>query len=265
MENYNISQIKNVLKNSSKEEVKEILSKLKYDKRKSVQNLYSNYLKKEKAIANEIERVTKLYDFQKEIEEKNFSKYCLCIDEVGRGPIAGPVTVAGVILDSFPEILYVNDSKKLTHKKRQAINKQVIEKKLIYSICSVDNKKIDDYGINIAIQIAIENLYKNIVATYDIIPDLLLLDGNLYIPNLKVKQLSIIKGDSKVYGISLASIIAKENRDNLMQKESEKYPEYFFEKNKGYGTKEHIDSIHYYGLCPIHRRSYTKNLKKNFI
>jgi ribonuclease HII len=185
------------------------------------------------------------------------------IDEVGRGPLAGPVVSGACFLESpsskdLEKILKlgIKDSKKISEKKREAIFEEVKNFKFVkWGVGIVDEKTIDKINILeaslFAMKIAVENLnIKNIQNTF------LLVDGRELVPNLSISQKAIISGDVKVFSIALASIMAKVTRDRMMQKYAKKYPEYSFQKHKGYGTKIHFEAIKKYGPCKIHRRSF---------
>lgn len=181
---------------------------------------------------------------------------CICgVDEAGRGPLAGSVFAAAVILPKDVIIEGVNDSKKLTEKKRTELFEVIKEKSLAYSIVSASEKEIDEINILnatfLAMQRAIEGL--------KIKPDFALIDGNR-LPKLKIDAQCVIKGDSLSESIAAASILAKVERDNFMIKMSKIYPEYFFEKHKGYGTKLHIEMLKKHGSSPIHRKSFLKKI-----
>ncbi len=197
------------------------------------------------------------------------SKYIFGIDEVGRGPLAGPVVVSCVCISKdckLPKELLelVNDSKKLNHKKRDLIVKEITKIKGVnFSIVKITEKEIDKINILKATLKAFKKSVFDLEKKLKCKPDMILIDGNKIIPDFKDhKQLAIIKGDSKIFSIALASIIAKEYRDNLMIKYSKKYIDYGFEIHKGYGTKKHIECIRRLGLCEIHRKSFVKNILK---
>lgn len=175
------------------------------------------------------------------------------IDEAGRGPLAGPVIAAAVILPKDTEIPYLNDSKKLTEKRRNELFDIIKEKAVSYCISTVDNIKIDEVNILRATFIAM----KQAVSGLKINPELCLVDGNHIIPNLNLKQEAIISGDAQSAAIAAASILAKVTRDKIMLEYAAKFPEYGFEKHKGYGTKMHMEALKKYGACPIHRQSFT--------
>lgn len=191
----------------------------------------------------------------KEYENKyqDFSYIC-GIDEAGRGPLAGPVVAAAVILPKDCEILYINDSKKLSEKKRNLLYDEIYAKAIAVSVGIVTHQVIDDINILQATYKAM----KEAVDKLDVLPDILLNDA-VTIPGINIKQVPIIKGDAKSVTIAAASIIAKVTRDRLMQEYDQIFPNYGFAKHKGYGTKMHIESIKQFGPTPIHRGTFIKN------
>lgn len=258
--NLNVSQIREIIKNSTIDELKEIYLKLEKDDRKSVKQISTQISKKIENYENEIKRIESLYEIHDFIKEKYNAKIIIFLDEVGRGPLAGPVTAAGVILKENPYIFHVNDSKKITHKKRLEIINEINKKNIFYNCQSLNSKKIDNLNI---LQATLQAMRKVILTSEKILNnkiDLVVIDGNQKIPNLPNKQITIEHGDSKVYGICLASIIAKEKRDNIMKKFDVIYPGYNFKQNKGYGTKEHIEAINRLGISPIHRMTFLSNI-----
>ena len=176
------------------------------------------------------------------------------VDEVGRGPLAGPVVCCAVIMPLDDIIEGVDDSKKLSEKKREALYDVIREKAVAYSIAELSNEVIDKINILEATKLCMKNAIESLAVP----PDFVLVDGNMTL-DVSCGQESIIKGDFKSYTIGCASILAKVYRDRLMVKMAEEYPEYGFEKHKGYGTKAHIDAIREHGICPIHRKTFTKN------
>ncbi|MBQ8876012.1 MAG: ribonuclease HII [Clostridia bacterium] len=177
------------------------------------------------------------------------------VDEVGRGPLAGPVVCAAVImpLDEENLIVGVDDSKKLSEKKREQLAEEIKKRALAYTIVEIDEKVIDEINILEATKLGM----KQAIETLSITPDVVLTDGNMTI-DISHRQHSVIHGDALSYSIGAASIIAKVYRDKMMEEYAKTYPHYAFEKNKGYGTAAHIQGIKEYGLCPIHRRTFTK-------
>lgn len=182
------------------------------------------------------------------------------IDEAGRGPLAGPVVAACCILPKDAVILYLNDSKKVTALRREALLPEIKEKAIAYGIGIVDEKRIDE--INIlqadyeAMRIAVQKTSAMLQAKGLADAPGLLLNDAVTIPGVEIPQESIIKGDAKSVSIAAASILAKVTRDHLMKAYDAQYPEYGFARNKGYGTKEHIEALKRLGPCPIHRRSF---------
>lgn len=178
------------------------------------------------------------------------------VDEVGRGPLAGPVVVACVIMPTDDIIEGVDDSKKLSEKKREKLYPAILEKAICYNIVSVDEKTIDEINILEATKKAM----REAICGMKVTPEVVLIDAvKLTVP---VKTVSIIKGDQLSYNISCASIVAKVYRDRLMNDYATTYPEYGFERNKGYGTKEHIEALEKFGATPIHRRSFITKFVK---
>ena len=178
------------------------------------------------------------------------------VDEVGRGPLAGPVVCAAVILPLEEEkrILGIDDSKKLSKKRREELAEQIREVAVACSIAEVDEKLIDEINILQATRLGMKRAIEGLTP----LPDFVLSDGNMTL-DIDIPQRSVVKGDALVCSIGAASILAKEYRDALMRKYAEEYPEYAFEKNVGYGTAEHIAAIKEYGICKIHRRTFVKN------
>ena len=193
-------------------------------------------------------------------ERKYEAGYALIcgIDEAGRGPLAGPVCAGACILKKDEEILYLNDSKKLSEKRREALFLEIKEKALSWSVAFVDEKRIDEINILEATYEAM----KKAVEGLSLRPDLLLVDA-VHIPKLDIKQVSIVKGDAASVSIAAASILAKVSRDHFMKEMDEKYPEYGFSKHKGYGTKAHYEALKKYGPSPIHRMTFLKNLSEH--
>ena len=202
----------------------------------------------------ELERLTNLKKIENEFHNKGI-KYICGIDEAGRGPLAGPVVVASCIMPEESMIEGVNDSKKVSEKKRELLYDKIIEEAISYSVAIISEKEIDDINILNATKKGLTSS----IAGLDVKPDLILVDALDKIDTLGIPYKPIIKGDALVYSISAASIIAKVTRDRIMRQMDEIYPEYGFAGHKGYGTAKHIAAIKEYGLCDIHRRSFTKN------
>ncbi len=203
----------------------------------------------------EIERLNKLKEFENNLHETGL-EFIAGIDEAGRGPLAGPVVVGIAIMkpDSFIE--GVNDSKKVSEKKRELLYEQITSEAIDWAVGIVDQKEIDEINILNATKKALTMAIKSL----KIKPDRILVDALEHIDTCGIPYTSIIKGDAKVYSISAASIIAKVTRDRIMKEYDELYPEYGFAGHKGYGTAKHINAIKQYGPCPLHRKSFIKNI-----
>lgn len=202
----------------------------------------------------ELERLTKLKQIEQNFHNQGI-KYIAGIDEAGRGPLAGPVVVACCIMPEDSMIEGVNDSKKVSEKKRELLYEQIIEEAVSYSVAIVSEKEIDDINILNATKKGLTTA----ISELKVKPDLILVDALDKINTLGIPYKPIIKGDASAYSISAASIIAKVTRDRIMRQMDEIYPEYGFAKHKGYGTAAHIVAIKEYGPCDIHRRSFIKN------
>lgn len=210
---------------------------------------------------NERLRLQKMSEF-----ENKFNEYIIAgIDEAGRGPLAGPVVAGCVVLDRSKEILFLNDSKKLSKKRREELFAEIKEKSLAFGIGIVSEKIIDDINILEATHIAMKDAFENANSMYkekfgnDI--NLLFVDA-LKIKNIDVKQVSIIHGDALSISIAAASIVAKVTRDEMMEEYDRKYPDYGFAKHSGYGTKFHMDKLKEIGPCEIHRKTFLSFLNK---
>ncbi len=197
------------------------------------------------------------FKYENEAKAEGFSMIC-GIDEAGRGPLAGPVCAAAVILPEGCVIDGVNDSKKLTEKKREALFDVIKEKALAYSIAVADEKEIDEINILQATYLAMRRAFDGL----NVKPDMALVDGNRD-PMLGVPTKTIIKGDASSMSIAAASILAKVTRDRFMLEMDEKYPEYQFAKHKGYGTKLHYEMLEKYGASEIHRITFLKSFYEN--
>lgn len=205
----------------------------------------------------ELERLTNLKQIEKELYSTGIETIC-GIDEAGRGPLAGPVVVASVIMPKDSMIEGVNDSKKVSEKKREALYEMITNEALAWGVGIIDQKEIDQINILQATKKGVTQALKKLKVK----PQRILVDALTNIDTLGIPYTSIIKGDAKCYSIAAASIIAKVTRDRIMRQWDEIYPMYGFEKHKGYGTKMHIEAIKEYGLCPLHRLSFVKNIIK---
>ena len=245
-----ISLMKEELQAAEETMLPSFISKYEEDERAGARKLVQQARNRMEALERERQRIWNL----KEYERKYESAGLVCgIDEAGRGPLAGPVVAGAVILPKDCSILYINDSKKLSEKKREELYPVILEQALAVGIGMASPQRIDE--INIlqatyeAMRLAIQNL--------SIKPDILLNDA-VTIPQISIPQVPIIKGDAKSISIGAASIIAKVTRDRLMAEYDKIMPEYGFAKNKGYGTKEHMAAIQLHGPSPIHRRTFIK-------
>ena len=194
------------------------------------------------------------YEYENLLREKGYSLIC-GVDEAGRGPLAGPVFAAAVILPEGLDDLGINDSKKLSEKKRDALFDLICEKAVAYSIASASEKEIDEINILNATFLAM----KRAVEGLKVKPDFALIDGNRK-PNTGIEEMTLVKGDAKSISIAAASILAKVSRDRYLLELDEKYPEYQFKKHKGYPTALHYEMIKEHGISPVHRLSFLKNL-----
>lgn len=198
-------------------------------------------------------------DFELESAIINSGKTYVCgVDEAGRGPLAGPVCAAAVILPTDCNIEGLNDSKKLSEKKREALYDIIVEKAIAYNIAFGTLEEIEEYNILEATYIAMNRAIDGL----NIKPDHALIDGNRVPKGIKVPCDTVVKGDAKSFSIAAASILAKVTRDRLLLEYDQQYPQYNFKKHKGYGTKEHYEAINKYGVCKIHRLSFLKNVIK---
>lgn len=203
----------------------------------------------------ELERLTNLKQIEEEIYAKENVEYICGIDEAGRGPLAGPVVVAAVIMPKDSMIEGVNDSKKVSEKKREKLYEEITETAIAWGVGIIDQKEIDDINILNATKKALTTALTEL----EVKPNLILVDALTKIDTLGIPYRSVIKGDAKIYSIAAASIIAKVTRDRIMRQWDELYPQYGFEKHKGYGTAMHIAAIKENGICPLHRKSFVKN------
>ena len=195
------------------------------------------------------------FEIEKDAKAKGYTLVC-GVDEAGRGPLAGPVCAAAVILPENCEIEGLNDSKKLSEKKREALFDVIIEKAIAYCIAYGSVEEIEKFNIIEATFIAMNRAIDGLKVT----PDYALIDGNRVPKNIKIPCETVVKGDAKSASIAAASVLAKVTRDRLLLEYDKQYPEYNFKKHKGYGTKEHTDLILKYGVSPVHRPSFLKKL-----
>lgn len=247
-----IKEIKLLLEQTEKEQWHALFSQYRTDERSGVQKLIASYEKKLAKFHKEQERLEKMLEFERMYGD-SFS--CICgIDEAGRGPFAGPVVAGAVILPVGLTIEGLNDSKQVSPKRREELYDIIMEQAVSVGVGMASPGRIDEINI---LQATYEAM-KHAVEDLEVIPDLLLNDA-VTIPQIPIRQVGIIKGDGRSLSIAAASIIAKVTRDRMMVDYDEIYPEYGFTKNKGYGSKEHIEALKKYGPCPIHRSTFIHN------
>ncbi|TYQ18248.1 UNVERIFIED_CONTAM: RNase HII [Acetivibrio alkalicellulosi] len=247
-----IKEIESSIKDLSFDEALEKLYSYKEECGDKVLKLIEKYKKKKDQYQLEVKRYEEMSNYEKDGFNKGY-KLIAGIDEAGRGPLAGPVVAAAVVLPKDIFIEGLNDSKKLSEKKRDELFDIIKNKALDIGIGIVDEKEIDQINILNAAKKAMTLAVNNLSTC----PDLLLIDAES-LDGLNIKQVPIVKGDTLSISIAAASIIAKVTRDKMMEEMDKKYPDYGFIKHKGYGTKDHINSIKKFGICPIHRISFTK-------
>ena len=202
----------------------------------------------------ERKRLSAMWSIEEECRKKGFLRIA-GVDEAGRGPLAGPVFAAAVILPPGHLIEGLNDSKKISEKKRELLFDRICDEALAYAICEASVEEIDALNIREATSLAMNRAIQSL----SLPPDFVLVDGN-YIGECRVSHECVIKGDARSANIAAASILAKVSRDRLMLKLSEEYPEYQLEKHKGYGTKAHIEALKTYGKSPIHRKTFLRKI-----
>lgn len=248
-----ISEIKVVFQTAPIEKLPELISVYMEDARAGVKNLVHGAKKRLKELEKEKKRTEALKVYEKQYEAYG---YVCGIDEVGRGPLAGPVVAGAVVLPKDSSILYLNDSKQLSEKKREELYQVIMEQAVATGIGYASPERIDEINI---LQATYEAM-REAVSKLSVKPTVLLNDA-VTIPGIEaqIRQVPIIKGDAKSVSIAAASIIAKVTRDRLMAEYDSVFPEYGFASNKGYGAAAHIEALKKYGPCPIHRRSFIKH------
>ena len=246
-----IGIIKEKFANMPVEQLSTLIEVYREDLRAGVQKEIEKAYKKIEALKKEKVRIDALWKYEREYAAYT---YICGIDEVGRGPLAGPVVAGAVILPKECDLLYINDSKKLTEKKREELYDSIMGKAISVGIGYASPERIDEINI---LQATYEAM-REAINKLNVSPDILLNDA-VTIPEISCKQVPIIKGDTKSISIGAASIIAKVTRDRLMVDYDTIYPEYGFASNKGYGASVHIEALKKYGPTPIHRRSFIKN------
>ncbi len=252
LKNKTTGQIKEEYRSASMQMLPDFIQAYAADERSGVKTLVKQAQKKLHKLEEEKARMEKLWEY-----ERKYAQYaCICgIDEAGRGPLAGPVVAGAVILPKDCSILYINDSKKLTAKKREELYDIILEQAQAAGIGIVPAQRIDEINILQATYEAMRQAINNL----QIMPDILLNDA-VTIPGISIPQVPIIKGDAKSISIGAASILAKVSRDRMMIKYDSEFPEYHFASNKGYGSREHIAVLQRLGPCEIHRRTFLTHL-----
>ena len=247
-----ISDINNILKNLSVKELNSFIMEFNVDERQGVKKLVAKAQKMLEKYELELQRTYKMGEFERKYSDYEF----ICgIDEVGRGPLAGPVVAGAVILPKDCDILYLNDSKQLSAKKREELYEEIMEKAVAAKTAMVSPAQIDEINI-------LQATYEGTAISLLEVKPTLILNYAVNIPGVDIIQIVIIKGDAKSKSIAAASIIAKVTRDAMMVEYDKLYPEYDFASNKGYGSAKHIEAIKKFGPCPIHRETFITNFVK---
>lgn len=247
-------EIEQILKQTPEEALPEAMSCYREDSRDAVQKLLIRYEKKHTKYLEELARLEQILSYERQAYEKGYTYVC-GIDEAGRGPLAGPVVAAAVILPPNKKIMYLNDSKQVSAKLREQLYDTIMEEAIGVGVGIVSPARIDEINI---LQATYEAM-RYAVAELAQQPEVLLVDA-VKIPELDLLQVPIVKGDAKSMSIAAASIIAKVTRDRMMVMYDELYPQYGFAEHKGYGSRKHYDALHAYGVSPIHRRSFLKSM-----
>ena len=248
-----IGEIRDLLQAAEDQMLPDFIARFESDERSGVRQLVQRAQKRLDALEKERERLMAMHQYEEQY--KDYQAIC-GIDEAGRGPLAGPVVAAAVILPKDCEILYLNDSKQLSAKKRELLYDEIMEKAVSVGVGYATPQRIDEINI---LQATYEAM-RQAVNKLSVCPDILLNDA-VRIPGLFLQQVPIVKGDAKSVSIAAASIIAKVTRDRLMMEYDKAMPQYHFAANKGYGSAEHIEALAVYGASPIHRRSFITHFK----
>ena len=246
-----IGEIRDLLQAAEDQMLPDFIARFESDERSGVRQLVQRAQKRLDALEKERERLMAMHQYEEQYKDCQ----AICgIDEAGRGPLAGPVVAAAVILPKDCEILYLNDSKQLSAKKRELLYDEIMEKAVSVGVGYATPQRIDEINI---LQATYEAM-RQAVNKLSVCPDILLNDA-VRIPGLSMQQVPIVKGDAKSVSIAAASIIAKVTRDRMMREYDKLFPKYDFAKNKGYGTAEHVAALKKFGPTPIHRRSFISN------
>lgn len=255
MEKMSVKEIKMIADTLPREKMPELIGLLVKDRRSSVKKIALSLSKKLDAFLREEERLKEMFAFEESFMHQGAGRIG-GVDEAGRGPLAGPVCAACVVFRKNPMIEGINDSKKLSEKRREELFEQIVDRADAYGIGTADAAEIDERNILEATMLAM----RRAVGACGEKPDFLLVDGNRMIRKLSLPQKTLIGGDARSLSIAAASILAKVSRDRLMGEFAGLYPQYGFEKHKGYGTEEHREALQRYGPSPIHRRSFLTNI-----
>lgn len=247
-----IQEIREEFRQASEHDFDDLRERYQMDPRKGVQALVKGLEKTQEKLAEERTRLENMREFERKYAS-SFTQIC-GIDEAGRGPLAGPVVAGAVILPVDCEILYLNDSKKVSASRRELLFDEIQEKAVACGVGIVSQEHIDEMNI---LQATYEAM-RQAVNQLSVSPDLLLVDA-VTIPNVAMKQVGIVKGDARSVSIAAASILAKVTRDRIMEEYDTRYPGYGFADHKGYGSQAHIQALKKLGPCPIHRRTFIKN------
>ena len=248
-----IGEIRDLLQAAEDQMLPDFITRFESDERSGVQQLVQKARKHQDALEKERERLKVMHRYEEQYKDCQ----AICgIDEAGRGPLAGPVVAAAVILPKDCEILYLNDSKQLSAKKRELLYDEIMEKAVAVGVGYATPQRIDEINI---LQATYEAM-RQAVNKLSVCPAILL-NYSVRIPGLSMQQVPIVKGDAKSVSIAAASIIAKVTRDRLMMEYDKAMPQYHFAANKGYGSAEHIEALAVYGASPIHRRSFITHFK----
>ena len=248
-----IGEIRDLLQAAEDQMLPDFIARFESDERSGVWQLVQRAQKRLDVLEKERERLMAMHQYEEQYKDCQ----AICgIDEAGRGPLAGPVVAAAVILPKDCEILYLNDSKQLSAKKRELLYDEIMEKAVSVGVGYATPQRIDEINI---LQATYEAM-RQAVNKLSVCPDILLNDA-VRIPGLSMQQVPIVKGDAKSVSIAAASIIAKVTRDRLMMEYDKAMPQYHFAANKGYGSAEHIEALAVYGASPIHRRSFITHFK----
>lgn len=252
-----VLEIKQMLATADADQLAALERSLMADTRKGVKSALAAARKRIQAEAAEGQRLQGMYDYQRALAKERGGSVVLGLDEVGRGPLAGPLAIGGVVLPDQPLIPGLNDSKKVAPKDRELIAAQVKEQALAWTVQYVEPDQIDARGMTACLVAAFRRAIEAVEAQ-GVKVDVVLLDGNPL--HLDPREVNVVKGDGSCASIAAASIVAKVERDALMCRLSQEYPQYGFDGNKGYGSAAHMEAIRTFGLSPVHRRSFCTTL-----